>query len=110
MNRNGPIASSTLSPNTNRNHMLPRMWNQPPGMNIDVSNVYQPVSPSVQASPGPIGTATPGSTLPSSSAGIAPSSQTDFARVGSTPNPCTNTHVARFTPMIRNVATEVPRV
>jgi hypothetical protein len=63
------------------------MWNQPPCMNIDVSSVYQPGLPTTHSTPGPSGTATFGATLPSSPPGIAPSSHTERASVGSAPSP-----------------------
>ena len=39
MNRRWPIASSTLSPNTQRNSMLPIRWSQPPCRNMLVNSV-----------------------------------------------------------------------
>src|SRR3989475_13080438 len=74
-----------LFPNTQRNHMLPSRWNQPPCMNIEVSTVHQCGSAvSTQRRAGPGGTDVPAGAERGTPAGAAPRGGTGRGP-GSTP-------------------------
>ena len=108
MKRTGPIESSTLSPNTQRNHMFPMMWNQPPCMNIEVKGLNQFGGDSItQPRVWLSGTTVPGGTRRSSSPGLAPYSQTEVESDGSLPRPWTKIQTAMLMAMMWNVASEV---
>src|SRR5262245_62211425 len=87
------MASSTLLPKIQRNHMLPMRCIHPPCRNIDVSTVCQALPPSAntQEAPGLIGMLAPGGALCRRSAGIRPRRQTEEESAGAEPRPCSRT-------------------
>src|SRR3990172_5488708 len=105
------MAASPLSPKTQRNHMLPRMWNQPPCMNIEVSGVQIALEPeSTHWAWSPSGTTVPSGTWPRRSPGISPKAQSELTRPAVVPRPWRKTHEAAFSAMIVIVATSVRTV
>src|SRR5678815_3291665 len=94
------MESSTLLPKSQRNHMFPIKCIHEPCRNMELSRCkYCRPGSVVQTRPWPIGNAVPTGTAAVISAGISPSSQTDFASGNSAPAPWTKSQTNTFRPV-----------
>src|SRR5512138_790564 len=77
--------------------MFPRRWIHDPWRNMDVRRWEACLPASVtQAYPSPSGNAVPGGTVPVSSPGMSPRSQTDCMSGCGSPAPCNRTQTSTF--------------
>ena len=81
--------------------MLPRMWNQPPCMNMELSNELALPSPVIwHTQPSPLkGIWVPAGAVLRRSPGIRPYRQMLWARGSLAPKPCTTAHTTAFMPI-----------
>src|SRR5262245_60806893 len=104
-----PRSSSTLSPNSHRNHRLPSRWSQSAWRNIDVSTVcHAGCASTIHTIPLPSGTASP-IARPVRLPGVMPSSHSDLASGTVSPVPSTKNHASRLAPISKMVTTGVRR-